>query len=230
MKLYHYLLSILLILTGLVFIVYADIDIEFIFILAACVFAVAGVASIISYFVRDAEESFYRLDLVHGIMALFLALVFVTKREEIAEYFSIMIGCILVANGVVKLQHAVDMKRIDRKMRKVTETWLIVVIFSLLCIAAGTIAIYAPPSEERTLFIYFGIAFVVAGITDIFTQLVFNRKVRAFNKAAEEALAEKVEAQSEAHQTKAPQPADTSVKEENVLEEIVSEDAATPEA
>lgn len=230
MKLYHYLLSILLILTGLVFLVYSEIEVEFICILAACVFAVAGVASIISYFVREAAESFYRLDLVHGIMALFLALVFVTKREEIAEYFSIMIGCILVANGVVKLQHAVDMKRIDRKMRKVTETWLIVVIFSLLCIAAGTIAIYAPPSEERTLFIYFGIAFVVAGITDIFTQLVFNRKVRAFNKAAEEALAEKVEAQSEAHQTEAHQPADTSVKEENVLEEIVSEDAATPEA
>ncbi|MBO4267338.1 MAG: DUF308 domain-containing protein [Lachnospiraceae bacterium] len=229
MKLYHYLLSIVLILTGLVFLVYSEIEVEFICIVAACAFAVAGIASVISYFVREAAESFYRLDLVHGIMALFLAVVFVTKREEIAEYFSIMIGCILVANGVVKLQHAVDMKRIDRKMRKVTETWLIVVIFSLLVIAAGTIAIYAPPSEERTLFVYFGIAFVVAGITDIFTQFVFNRKVRSFHKAAEEALEEKMDSQTAAHQAADPQPEEASDKVETIPEEIVS-DAVDPEA
>ena len=219
MKLHNYLFSILLILAGAVLIVYADIDIEFI-----CKF-VAGVASIITYFVRDAAESYYRLDLVYGIMALFLALVFITKREEIGEYFPIMIGCVLVANGVVKLQHAIDMKRMDRKMKKVAESWLIVIIFSILCTAAGVIAIYLPPSDERTLFIFVGIAFIVAGITDIYSQIVFNKKVKTFKAEGESAGAGDAGSQDTD-----PHIVDNSDIAENTPEEASSEDAAGPQA
>lgn len=224
MKAYNYLLSILLILTGAVLIAYTDIDIEFICKFAAALFAVAGVASIISYSVRDASESYYRLDLVYGIMALFLALVFITKQDEISEYFSIMIGCILVANGVVKLQHAVDMKRIDRKMKKVAETWLVVIIFSILCIAAGVIAIYMPPSDERTLFVFVGIAFIVAGITDIYAHLVYSRKVKVFKAEAEAAAA--AEAGTQAADIQAAETPDTA----ETSSEETAEDAADPQA
>lgn len=175
-----YLISLLFILVGVVFIAYVEIDIHFICMFFACVFAVAGTVSVLTYIFRDVETEFYRLDLVYGVMALFAALLFFTKQDVVEVYFPIIFGCILFANGVIKLQHSIDMKRIDRKMKKVTEMWLVVMIFALMCIAAGVVAVYLTPENSRTLFLFVGISLVVAGITDVFTQIVFNRKVKLF--------------------------------------------------
>ena len=65
-------------------------------------------------------------------------------------------------------------------MKKVTEMWLVVMIFALMCIAAGSVAVYLTPQEQRTLFIFIGISLIAAGATDVFTHIVFNRKVKIF--------------------------------------------------
>ena len=190
LKWYHYLISLMFVFVGVVFIVYTQIDITFICYFLGCVFAVAGVVSILTYIIRDVSSGYYRLDLVYGIMAAFAALLFYTKTEIVREYFPLIIGCILLGNGVVKLQHSIDMKRIDRKMKKVTEMWLVVMIFAILCISAGFISVYLAPDKERTLFVFVGISLAAAGITDIFTHIAFNRKVREFGRSSEEAAAE----------------------------------------
>ena len=184
LKRYHYLISLLFILVGLVFIVYVQIDVPFICTFLACIFAFAGIISILSYCIRDVATGYYRLDLVYGIIAGFTALVFYTKQDVLEIYFPLIAGFILFANGVVKLQHSIDMKRIDRKMKKVTEMWLVVMIFALMCIAAGFITVYMTPDESRTLFLFVGVSFIISGASDVFTHIVFNRKVRLFKKGA----------------------------------------------
>ena len=47
-------------------------------------------------------------------------------------------------------------------------------------IAAGSVAVYLTPQNPRTLFVFIGISIIAAGITDVFTHIVFNRKVRIF--------------------------------------------------
>ena len=178
LKWYHYLISLLFVLVGVVFIAYVQMDTQFICSFFACVFAIAGVVSILSYCIKDVAVGYYKLDLVYGVIALFAALVFFTKQDVVGVYFPVIVGFILFANGVVKLQHSIDMKRIDRKMKKVTEMWLVVMIFALMCISAGAVAVYLTPSSQRTMFLFVGIALVVAGITDVFTHIVFNRKVK----------------------------------------------------
>ncbi|MBR6159112.1 MAG: hypothetical protein IKQ40_02330 [Lachnospiraceae bacterium] len=180
LKWQHYVLSAIFVLAGLTLILYVQIDISFICKFLAAVFAATGVISIVSYCVRDVAETYYRLDLVYGITAGFTALLFYTKQETLGAYFPIIAGFILFANGVVKLQHSIDMKRIDRKMKKVTEMWLVVMIFALMCIAAGIVTAYLKTSEDRTMFLVIGISLVVAGLSDVFVQIVFNKKVRAF--------------------------------------------------
>ncbi|MCR5301199.1 MAG: DUF308 domain-containing protein [Lachnospiraceae bacterium] len=176
----HYLSSLLLVIAGLVFIAYTQIDVAFICRLIACLFAICGVVSIISYIVRDVTEGYYWLDLVYGAMLLFIALLFYTKQDVVESYFPVLAGIIMFANGVIKLQHSIDMKRIDRKMKKVTEGWLVVMIFALMCIAAGAITVYLTTPKQRTVFLIVGISFVVAGLTDVFTGIVFDRKVKEF--------------------------------------------------
>ena len=196
LKWYHYLLSVFFVLVGAVFIAYVQMDIAFICKIFACVFAVAG--------------------LVYGIMALFIALIFFTKQDVIGVYFPVIVGCILFANGVVKLQHSIDMKRIDRKMKKVTEMWLVVMIFALMCITAGAVAVYLKPENDRTLFMFIGIAFVVAGITDVFTHIVFNRKVKIFRSGEYLTKEEETSAEKETESEPAPEPAPASASEETV--------------
>jgi len=176
----HYLISILFVLTGAVFIVVNNIELSFVCRFLSFVFIVAGIVSVISYCVRDVAIGYYRLDLVYGIMAGFIALIINTRSQVFETYFPVIIGIVLFANGVAKLQHSIDMKRIDRKMKKVTEMWLVVMIFALMCIAAGTVAVYMIPTENRSMFLFIGIALVVAGASDVFTHIVFNKKVKLF--------------------------------------------------
>ena len=186
LKWYHYLISLLFVLVGAVFIGYVNMDISFICKFFAAVFAAAGIISIGSYCIKDVAVGYYRLDLVYGVLALFAALIFFTKQDVVGVYFPVIVGFILFGNGVVKLQHSIDMKRIDRKMKKVTEMWLVVMIFALACIAAGSVAVYLTPVNERTRFLFIGISLVVAGVTDVFTHIVFNRKVRLLRNAGEQ--------------------------------------------
>ena len=186
LKWYHYLISLLFVLVGAVFIGYVNMEISFICKFFAGVFAIAGIISLVSYCIKDVAVGYYRLDLVYGVLALFAALIFFTRQDVIGVYFPVIVGFILFGNGVVKLQHSIDMKRIDRKMKKVTEMWLVVMIFALACIAAGSVAVYLTPVNERTRFLFIGIALVVAGVTDVFTHIVFNRKVRLLRNADEQ--------------------------------------------
>ena len=195
-KWYHYLLSILLVLMGLVFVIYKEMDIPFLCRFFACVFAAAGVISIITYAVKDVTAGYYRLDLAYGMMAIFAAVIFFTKQDDIGEYFPLIAGAILVANGVVKLQHSIDMKRIDRK--------IVVMIFSLICMGSGLFSVFLTPKDMRTLFIFVGIALMVAGASDIFTNIAFNRKVKLF-RSGDYKPDEKPETKSEETVT-APEP------------------------
>ena len=82
LKWYHYLLSLLTILAGVVFIAYKEIDIPVVCMFLTFVFVVAGIVSILSYCVKDVAAGYYRLDLVYGIMSLFIALIFYTKHRQ----------------------------------------------------------------------------------------------------------------------------------------------------
>lgn len=218
-KWYHYLLSILLVLMGLVFVIYKEMDIPFLCRFFACVFAAAGVISIITYAVKDVTAGYYRLDLAYGMMAIFAAVIFFTKQDDIGEYFPLIAGAILVANGVVKLQHSIDMKRIDRKMKKVTEAWLVVMIFSLICMGSGLFSVFLTPKDMRTLFIFVGIALMVAGASDIFTNIAFNRKVKLFRSGdykpdeKPETKSEETVAAPEPEHVPSPEPENASVSD-----------------
>ena len=116
------------------------------------------------------------------------------------------------------------MKRIDRKMKKVTEMWLVVMIFALMCIAAGTISVYLTPQSQRTLFVFIGISLIAAGVTDVFTHIVFNRKVKLFKSGRFEAESEK--SQEGIGTENIPSFADTANTIETVDAEIVTEPAS----
>lgn len=232
------IISALIILVGVIFIVFAKIDLTFVCKFLSVVFCLAGVISIISYCIKDVTTGFYRLDLVYGIMSLFVALVFFTKQDVISVYFPIIAGFILFADGVIKLQHSIDMKRIDRKMKKVNEMWLVVMIFALMCLTAGVVAVYLNPSKERTLFLFVGFALVAAGITDVLTIIFFDKKIKTFNISREESeVSAVVEAAEVPLPVEEPLPAEETVpaeeplsEEEPVPEEGAAEDAADPEA
>ncbi len=226
LKWHHYLIAVLFVLVGAAFIAIKEINISVVCTIFACVFAAAGIVSIILYCVRDVTAGYYRLDLVYGVMSLFAALIFYTKQDAVGTYFQIIAGVILFGNGMIKLQHSIDMKRIDRKMKKVTEVWLVVMIFALVGIAAGGIVVFLTPSDTRVLFIVVGLSLIVAGLSDVFTHIVFNKKLKAF-RTTEESLEEPTEEtaetavsieQSEQVQTQPDEETETE-KEETVTEE-----------
>lgn len=226
-KIRHYLVPVLFILMGLVFIAYTKIDVTFISRFFAFVFALSGIGMILTYIFKDVESGYFRLDLVYGVMALFVSFLFMTKQDIIGTYFPMIIGSIIFANGVIKLQHSIDMKRIDRKMKTVTERWLVVMIFALVSIACGVITIYLLPSSGRTLFVFVGASLLFAGVTDVFTHVGFSKKLKAYDeiKNAESVPNEEITEETNA-ETKEETP--SKQQEEAAKEEQGSTDADQP--
>lgn len=228
----HFLVPVLFILMGIVFIAYTKLDVKFLSRFFAFVFALSGVGMILSYIVKDIEAGYYRLDLVYGVMSLYIAVLCATKQDIIETYFPMLIGSIIFGNGVVKLQHSIDMKRIDRKMKTVTERWLVVMIFALVCIACGAITIYLLPSSGRTLFVFVGAALLFAGATDIFTHVGFARKIRAYDEIKNEKEASPEEITKESNEEIKEKTKEETVpkQQEEVMEEVKEEEQESTDA
>ena len=112
---------------GLVMVIFPETTEKTFCLSLGAIAAVLGIISLVTYFSRDFEDSVYRYDFVNGVMLILLGLLFIVKMEMIIKLIPIMLGVMILANGIMKLQHAIDLKRIE------FSGWLYVLVFSLLC-------------------------------------------------------------------------------------------------
>lgn len=144
------------------------------------VLVLAGIVYVTSYFCRNIGEVFHENDLTFGLLGIITGCVIYFRRDELSVLVHTMVGLILIINALFKLQHAIDMKRMDIKLKQVKQMWLVVIVFSLVVLSSGLVIVLFI-EEKPVLFRYLsGCILVFAGVTDIITQIGFVRKLKTF--------------------------------------------------
>lgn len=128
------------------------------------IFTVIGIILLTTYFVLDVHKILYRNDFAFGILSILAGLVIVIQKDLILSLIPILLGLVIMASGLMKLQRAVVAQRIQSNQAM---TYLVLSVVALL-LGLVIIFLLAGHQSRQVLFIVIGIGLIYAGISDLF--------------------------------------------------------------
>ena len=129
---------------------------------------VCGLVFIIVYMARDVKYNLSNNDFLSGLIAVVVGIVILVKWEQFMELVPIVLGVLIIVSGCIKLQDAIDLKKLDHP------AFLMMLIVSLVFIVFGSILVANPFKSEIILMRIIGVALIIAGMTDLFTSVFFD--------------------------------------------------------
>ena len=171
-KVGDYTYAILVVILGLVMIVCPEQVMNFLCYAIAAVLIVLGIVKLISYATKDIKTAIFENELKLGILLIVCGIIFIVKATAIQNLIPVIMGLIIVGNGIGKLQHAINLKR----FKSTSSTF--VFIISILCIGVGAILIFAASTVTKLITMIIGVGFLVSGLSDIATYIVLSKKIK----------------------------------------------------
>ena len=173
-----------MIIAGILFVAFPDTTQKTICYCIAAVLAILGIVRLIAYFKRDRMAVFTSYDLVAGAVLLIVGIYIFVKPDVFAAFVFVAIGIIIIADGFLLIQYAVDLLRIK------SQQWWILLIIALITIAAGVVVVINPFTSGKILLMFAGILLIIEGVSDILVVLLVSNKVKNLRNAIKEAEAE----------------------------------------
>lgn len=124
---------------------------------ALCVW---GVLRLINYFRIAGSEILGSYGLVQGVTLLAFGMFFVIKPEAIAVFLGTALAIIIIVDGILKLQYAVDFYHLE------SDKWWIELVGAVIMVVIGVVALFNPFSTSSALIVFIGIALMIEGIWD----------------------------------------------------------------
>ncbi|MFV0400709.1 MAG: HdeD family acid-resistance protein [Oscillospiraceae bacterium] len=152
--------------------------IAMVYILAGYLAAI-GIIGLTSYFRNKDKTSFVDSDLISGICEILLALVMFAFPTVIAGVFSVLLGILVVMNGVLNMVRALEIKKYG------AGAWIFIFILNILITMGGVLIIINPFASAVTFVQILGILLLAKGIVDLVTYLFFVRSVKNADKISE---------------------------------------------
>lgn len=156
------ILSVAYLVIGIVLLIWPDISVRsfcYVFGIAMIIF---GGAYLIMYFTKDRLASVMQPDLVIGVIALATGFYILLKMEYMLEIIPFALGIVGLLGSIVKVQDALDLKRIGSKR------WFLMLIFAAALFALGVLLIMNPFDEQQKLVvILIGVSLLIDGIGNL---------------------------------------------------------------
>ena len=99
-----------------------------------------GAVRAVGYFFQRECQGFYDFSLVTAGVCLIIGIVIFAKQELVRDSFAVVMACVLLVSGLVKLQNALDLRRMNYA------GWLPVLILSLITVALS-VMVFLRPSD-----------------------------------------------------------------------------------
>ena len=128
---------------------------------------VCGLVFIIVYMARDVKHNLNNNDFLSGIIAVVVGIVILIKWQQFMELLPIVLGVLIIVSGCIKLQDAIDLKKLDHP------AFLMMLIMALVFILFGAILVANPFKSEILLMRIIGVTLIITGMTDLFTSVFF---------------------------------------------------------
>ena len=129
---------------------------------------ICGLVFIIVYVARDVKYNLNNNDFLSGLIAVVVGIVILIKWQQFMELVPIVLGVLIIVSGCIKLQDAIDLKKLDHP------AFLMMLVVAIVFIIFGSILVANPFKSEIILMRIIGVSLIIAGMTDLFTSVFFD--------------------------------------------------------
>lgn len=157
---------------GIVLIIWPDISSNFICYAIGAAVMLVGIIFVVRYIRKDLVRDFYRKDLVIGLIAISLGLVALLRVETIKGMIPTILGIAVLFSGIVKLQNAIDMFRMQYQY------WYFILFLALLNMGFGILLVLEPVWIVDIVFVLIGCGLVYSGLSDLLTLYFVSKTIK----------------------------------------------------
>ena len=171
-KIGYIVISALLCVLGIFFIVKPAFSISALGIICGIMLIIFGAVKLIGFFSKDLYRLAFQYDLAYGILLIVLGAMMLLRPESMMNFICIAIGISVLADGLFKVQIAMDSKKFGIR------GWWLILIFAVLTGLGGSILILRPSTSSLFLTIFIGISMLAEGILNLITVLTTVKIIR----------------------------------------------------
>ncbi|MDE6129172.1 MAG: DUF308 domain-containing protein [Lachnospiraceae bacterium] len=139
-------------------------------------FLVCGAVKLMGYFSKDMYQLAFQFDFAMGLFVVVIGLLMLIKDSGSPHHFEQLFGILVLADGLLKLQTAVDAKRFGIRL------WWMIGGLALLASILGVLLIFYPAVREENMVMAAGSAFILDGALNLSVAVC---AVKSFGKGRE---------------------------------------------
>ena len=162
----YIIMSLLLCILGIVLIVHPEVSIKALCILIGVLLICYGIFKIIGYLSKDLFRLAFQYDLAFGLLVAVIGFIMVLHPIHMIMLVNFALGIIILADGLFKVQIAIDSKRFG--IRK----WWLITILAVVAGIFGILLIIEPFESSKQLMIILGISLLVEGFLNFCVMLL----------------------------------------------------------
>ena len=180
------ILSVFYVIAGVVLLFWPEMSIELFCKVLGIGMLIAGLTHIIIYFTKDHMMNIMQMDLVIGVLCVSFGAFLLLHPDFVQTALPFVVGVLFMMGGIIKLQNAIDMKRLHFRF------WKAVLFFAIAMLILGAVLIYNPFSGE-ILTLYIGISLILEGVLNVICMLCIAHLFKKMNRAGAQNTAQTTE-------------------------------------
>ena len=158
-------ISALLCVLGVVLIAVPDLSAGFLCKLCGVLLILFGAVKILGYFSRDLYRLAFQHELAFGLLLIALGVILISRTGAAISVLCTMLGIYILADGLLKIQVALDAKRFG------LPKWWMILTSAILVGIVGFLLIFRPWEGAQALMILLGISLITEGVMNLITIL-----------------------------------------------------------
>lgn len=159
--------SIIFAILGIILVCRPEGTVKLITTILGTIFIVTGIYKIIVYFASKGTNDFFNYDLIYGLTSIVIGIVAMTYMEVIGSIFRIIIGIWIIYTSFVRINSAIQIKRIG------SNAWIYGLILAIIMFACGLYTII----NKGAIIVTIGSIMIVYAVIDIIENIIFIKNV-----------------------------------------------------
>ncbi len=157
-KIGYIVMSVFFCMVGILMIVYPQISVQVIGKILGIGLIIFGCIRLIGYGSKDLFRLAFQYDLEFGILLIVLGLIVLIKPGNVMNFIFIATGIAVLAEGLFKIQIALDAKRFG------IDTWWLIFALAVVTALAGGVIMFRPAAGAQMMTSLLGISLLTEGI------------------------------------------------------------------
>ena len=127
---------------------------------------------VIGYFSKDLYRLAFQFDLAFGILLIALSVVILIRPENMMSFLCIVLGIAILADGLFKIQTALDARRFGLR------TWWLILSLAIIAGVIGAVLVFRPTESARIVTMLLGMSLLAEGILNLCVALCAVKIIR----------------------------------------------------